>query len=226
MAPVVKALKQSDGLDVKVCVTAQHREMLDQVLRLFRIDPDFDLNIMQPGQELSSLTSSMLLSLHEIIKDVQPDVVLVHGDTTTTFVSSLAAFYEKIPVGHIEAGLRTGDIYTPWPEEMNRRLAGTISTWHFAPTERAARNLRNEGVSGNCINVTGNTVIDALLEIVSRLDVETELNRQATSCLPAVDDQRQLILVTGHRRESFGEGFGRICQALSRLAERDDVEIV
>jgi UDP-N-acetylglucosamine 2-epimerase (non-hydrolysing) len=208
-----------------VCVTAQHREMLDQVLELFRIRPDFDLNIMRAGQNLTDITSAVLHGLGDILATTPVDRVLVHGDTTTTFASSLAAFYRRIPVGHVEAGLRTRNIYSPWPEEMNRRLTGAIADLHFAPTERARRNLLDEGVPPNRIHVTGNTVIDALFEVNSRFEAEPQLAKKLAAQFPFLDG-RKLVLVTGHRRESFGAGFERICRALAKIATRQDVQIV
>jgi UDP-N-acetylglucosamine 2-epimerase (non-hydrolysing) len=225
MAPVVKALMEAPEIDARVCVTAQHREMLDQVLDLFGIVPDYDLDLMKPGQGLFEITSSALLGLKNILSEVAPDLVLVHGDTTTTLSASLAAYYERVPVGHVEAGLRTGNIYSPWPEEINRKVAGAITRLHFAPTKKSKENLRAENVSDEHINVTGNTVIDALLEVVEKL----EANSSASSGFDEVfgiDPSKRLVLVTGHRRESFGDGFERICNALARLAERDDIQII
>lgn len=226
MAPVVYALAAAPGLESRVCVTAQHREMLDQVLELFNIKPDYDLNLMRSGQDLTDITANVLQGMRPVLREFRPDLVLVHGDTTTTFAAALAAYYEKIPVGHVEAGLRTGNIYAPWPEEMNRRLAGAITTLHFAPTERAAENLRTEGVKPECIHVTGNTVIDALLEVVSKIKSDTSLAEKLAQQFPFLDTAKRLILVTGHRRENFGDGFERICQALASLAERKDIQII
>lgn len=226
MAPVVHALAAAPGLESRVCVTAQHREMLDQVLELFNIKPDYDLNLMRPGQDLTDITANVLQGMRPVLKEFKPDLVLVHGDTTTTFAAALAAYYEKISVGHVEAGLRTGDIYAPWPEEMNRRLAGAITTLHFAPTERAAENLRIEGVKPERIHVTGNTVIDALLEVVSRIKSDASLAEKLAQQFPFLDTAKHLVLVTGHRRENFGDGFERICHALASLAEREDIQIV
>jgi UDP-N-acetylglucosamine 2-epimerase (non-hydrolysing) len=226
MAPVVAALQQEAAFDTRVCVTAQHRQMLDQVLELFGIQPAFDLNLMRPGQDLTDITSNVLLGMRGVLREWRPDWVLVHGDTTTTFAAALAAFYEKVPVGHVEAGLRTGNIYSPWPEEMNRRLAGAITTLHFAPTERARANLEREGVDANAIQVTGNTVIDALLEVVARIKGDAQLLQAMASQFAFLDPAKRLILVTGHRRENFGEGFERICRALKALGERADVEIL
>ncbi len=225
MAPVVKALQASDTIDARVCVTAQHREMLDQVLSLFEIKPDFDLNLMQPGQGLFEITSGALLGLREVLEQEKPDLVLVHGDTTTTFAASLASYYLQIPVGHVEAGLRTGDIYSPWPEEINRKLTGAITRLHFAPTERSKSNLLDENTATERIFVTGNTVIDALLSVVEMLEADPAQS-DAFDRSFGIDPDKKMILVTGHRRESFGSGFERICAALVELAKRDDVQIV
>lgn len=226
MAPVVRALSQSSGVDSKVCVTAQHREMLDQVLNLFEIVPDFDLNIMRPKQDLTDVTTSVLIGMRDVLRGWRPDYVLVHGDTTTSFASSLAAYFEKINVAHVEAGLRTGNIYSPWPEELNRKLTGSISRLHFAPTEAAKHNLLREGISPSDIVVTGNTVIDALLAVVARLEADVSLRSSLDDRFGQLDPTRRLIVVTGHRRENFGAGFENICNALSDLSRRDDVEIV
>ncbi|MEC9207256.1 MAG: UDP-N-acetylglucosamine 2-epimerase (non-hydrolyzing) [Pseudomonadota bacterium] len=225
MAPVVKGLETAEGINSKVCVTAQHREMLDQVLELFEIVPDYDLNLMKPGQSLQDITSNVLLGLKPVLEEFKPDLVLVHGDTTTTLAASLAAYYAQIAVGHVEAGLRTGNIYSPWPEEINRKVAGAVAELHFAPTERASQNLLNENVAKEKIFVTGNTVIDALQQVSCRLSGDSKLSSEMERTIPLPDDKR-IILVTGHRRESFGGGFERICEAISRLAERDDVHIV
>jgi len=226
MAPVVRGLQQSESLAVQVCVTAQHRHMLDQVLDFFGIVPDFDLDLMKPGQDLTDITVSILVGLRSLLKDLQPDWVLVHGDTATTFSASLAAYYEKIPVGHVEAGLRTGNIYSPWPEEMNRRIAGVIATLHFAPTETARQNLLREGVAPQCIHVTGNTVIDALQVVVKKLYSDKVLLQSMSEKFSFLSSIRRTVLVTGHRRENFGEGFKNICCALHDLAKRSDVQIV
>jgi len=226
MAPVVAALKQEEAFDIKVCVTAQHRQMLDQVLELFGIVPDFDLNLMQPGQDLTDITSSVLLGMRGVLRQWRPDWVLVHGDTTTTFAAALAAYYEKISVGHVEAGLRTGNIYSPWPEEMNRRLAGAITSLHFAPTNRARENLLRENVSADGIIVTGNTVIDALLEVVQRVKSAGTLRQELENRFAFLAPEKKLVLVTGHRRENFGAGFERICRALRTLGGRHDLEIL
>ena len=226
MAPLVLELNKRPELDVKVCVTAQHREMLDQVLDLFDLTPDYDLDLMQPGQDLYDITARALLGLKDVLLEAKPDLVLVHGDTTTTFSASLAAFYQKIPVGHIEAGLRTGDIYNPWPEEINRKLTCSLTQLHFAPTKRSQQNLLVENISDDNIFVTGNTVIDALLQVVEIIKTDTALNQRLKAQFNFVDPSKKLILVTGHRRESFGGGFERICQALKSLAKRGDVQII
>jgi len=218
MAPLVKVLAADERFDAKVCITGQHREMLDQVLDLFEIDPDFDLNIMKPGQTLNDVTVSILLGLKPILEDFKPDVVLVHGDTATTFAASLAAYYQQIKVGHVEAGLRTGNIYSPWPEEANRKLTSAITNCHFAPTAGSKENLLNEGVSESDITVTGNTVIDALFWVREKLQKDNFLSEELASQFDYLDPKKRLILVTGHRRESFGGGFERICEALRQIA--------
>lgn len=225
MAPVVSALKAIEGIETLVAVTAQHRQMLDQVLDLFGIVPDEDLDVMQPGQTLPGLFTRLLLGMTEIFERRRPDLVLVHGDTSTTFATALAAFYAKVPVGHVEAGLRTGNMHSPWPEEMNRRLATPLCSLHFAPTQAARANLLHEGITSDAIHVTGNTVIDALLEVAAKLEADESLSACAAR-FPFLDARRRLVLVTGHRRENFGDGFERICMALVQLAERDDVQIV
>ncbi|MBT3358501.1 MAG: UDP-N-acetylglucosamine 2-epimerase (non-hydrolyzing) [Rhodospirillales bacterium] len=226
MAPVVKALASTQGMDARVCVTAQHRGMLDQVLGLFDIRPDFDLDIMKNNQTLTDITCGVLRGLDDVLAEFKPDRVLVHGDTTTTLAASLAAFYRRIPVGHVEAGLRTGNLYAPYPEEMNRRLTDGIADMMFAPTEGSRRNLLAEGVNEDKVFVTGNTVIDALLEVTERLRADTSLVENLQSQFPFLDEGRKLILVTGHRRENFGDGFQQICSALAQLADRTDVQIV
>lgn len=227
MAPLALALQADPRFDAKVCVTGQHRQMLDQVLDLFELSPDFDLNIMRPGQDLTDVTSFILLGMREVLASAKPDVVLVHGDTATTFAASLAAYYQQIPVAHVEAGLRTGNIYSPWPEEGNRKLTGALATLHFAPTETSSANLLREGIEPSSIIVTGNTVIDALLQVVAKLDTDCDLQAQFVSRFPFLKAGRKLVLVTGHRRESFGGGFERICQALVDTAKRfPEVEIV
>lgn len=225
-APLVRALQAADGIEARLCVTAQHRQMLDQVLDLFQLVPDFDLDIMEPGQGLTEVTCNVLTGLRNVLEEFQPDRVLVHGDTTTTFAASLAAYYARIPVGHVEAGLRTGNIYAPWPEEINRKLTGSIADRHYAPTAWAKENLLRENVPEEQVIVTGNTVIDALLWVDRRLDENKGLKGRIAEQFPFFDRERRCILVTGHRRESFGQGFENICHALSRLAERDDVQIV
>lgn len=226
MAPVVNTLAQSQGIDARVCVTGQHRQMLDQVLELFNIKPDFDLDVMKPGQDLTDLTSNVLTGMRNVFNHWHPDWVLVHGDTTTTLATSLAAFYKKIPVGHIEAGLRTGNIYSPWPEEMNRRIASAICTIHFAPTEIAKANLIREGVNPNAIKMTGNTVIDALLDVVHRVRSEESIVNGMAQRFQFLDKTKKLILVTAHRRENFGDGFLNICAGIEQISLRDDVQIV
>lgn len=226
MAPVVNALAKTEGIEAKVCVTAQHRQMLDQVIDLFEIKPDFDLDLMTPGQDLTDITSNVLQGMRSVFQHWQPDWVLVHGDTTTTLATSLAAYYEKIRVGHVEAGLRTGNIYSPWPEEMNRRIASAISEVHFSPTEMAKANLIREGVEERSVIVTGNTVIDALLDVVHRVRTDLTLRSKLLKIFDFLDQSKKLILVTGHRRENFGDGFLGICAALAEISKRDDVEIV
>lgn len=226
MAPVVAALAADPSVRLSVCVTAQHRQMLDQVLALFGIVPDFDLSVMRPDQSLGDITSAVLTGLRPVFEESRPDWVLVHGDTTTTLAASLAAYYQRIPVGHVEAGLRTHNIYSPWPEEVNRRVAGIVAGLHFAPTEGARANLLAEAVPDDRIIVTGNTVIDAVMDVRRRIEADPALERQLDEALPALDPAKRVVLVTGHRRESFGQGFEEICAGLRRLAERGDVEIV
>ncbi|MGR5187688.1 non-hydrolyzing UDP-N-acetylglucosamine 2-epimerase [Photobacterium damselae] len=227
MAPLVHALANDDRFDAKVCVTAQHREMLDQVLELFEITPDYDLNLMKAGQTLNDITARILLELKSVLQEFKPDVVLVHGDTATTFAASLAAYYEQIAVGHVEAGLRTGNLYSPWPEEANRKLTAALAKYHFAPTETSKTNLLKENYSEDNIFITGNTVIDALLMVKAKIDTNSDLKSTLASQFPFRDESKKMILVTGHRRESFGGGFERICQALAMIAkENPDVQIV
>jgi len=227
MAPLVHALADDKRFEAKVCVTAQHREMLDQVLMLFNIVPDYDLNLMKVGQTLPEVTSRILIELTPVLKEFKPDVVLVHGDTATTFSASLAAYYEQIAVGHVEAGLRTGNIYSPWPEEGNRKLTGALTKYHFAPTENSKQNLLNENYHSDNIYVTGNTVIDALLQIKAQIESDVDLSNDLASRFPMLDNRKKLILVTGHRRESFGGGFERICEALVQTAKaHSDVQIL
>ncbi len=222
MAPLIKEFeKHKNDFHVKICVTAQHREMLDQVLELFEIEPDYDLNVMELGQDLYDITSKVLLGLRNILKEFQPDIVLVHGDTTTTFSATLAAFYQKIDVGHVEAGLRTGNIYSPWPEEANRLLTTQISKYHFAPTQSNKTNLLKEHISNEHIIITGNTVIDALFWVLNKIknhaDLQTTLIQTIKQLGYPISD-RKMVLITGHRRENFGEGFLNICTALQELA--------
>lgn len=227
MAPLVLALQSDDRFESVLCVTGQHREMLDQVLSLFALSPEYDLNIMRSGQGLTDITAGILTGMRDVLADVNPDIVLVHGDTATTFATTLAAYYQRIPVGHVEAGLRTGNLYSPWPEEANRKLTGALAAVHFAPTRTAAENLLAEGVADDRIAVTGNTVIDALLQTVARFDKDPELVNSLSRHLPFLTPERRVVLVTGHRRESFGGGFERICEALNRTARAfPDVDIV
>lgn len=227
MAPLVKKLQVNpEEFQTIVCVTGQHREMLDQVLRLFDITPEYDLNVMKPNQDLYDITSRILLGMRDVLKQVQPDIVLVHGDTTTSMAAALAAFYQQIPVGHVEAGLRTGNIYSPWPEEMNRLMTGRISTVHFSPTPLAKQNLLQEYVDEAKIVVTGNTVIDALQMVVERLKNDEQLAGEVKEKVlnmgydvNRLGEDRRLILITGHRRENFGEGFLNICHAIKNLSE-------
>ena len=235
MAPLVLALQQEKGpFETIVCVTGQHREMLDQVLKIFDIRPDFDLNIMKQGQDLYDITARVLTGMRDILRETQPDVVLVHGDTTTSTAAALAAFYQQIPVGHVEAGLRTNNIYSPWPEEMNRQLTGRIATFHFAPTTLSRENLLKEHIDESRITVTGNTVIDALHLVVDRLkndpvlaEKQADILRQADYDTARLDNHRKLVLITGHRRENFGDGFIRMVTAIKDLAEKyPDVDFV
>lgn len=227
MAPLVHALAADERFEAKVCVTAQHREMLDQVLSLFEITPDYDLNLMKAGQTLNDITARILLELKPVLQEFKPDVVLVHGDTATTFASSLAAYYEQIAVGHVEAGLRTGNIYSPWPEEANRKLTGALTKYHFAPTNTSKANLLQENYSPANIVVTGNTVIDALLIVKAKIERDSKLKAELAAQFPFLDESKRLILVTGHRRESFGGGFERICEALAITAKANlDVQIL
>lgn len=228
MAPLVKEFQaRANEFDTIVCVTGQHREMLKQVLELFDIKPDYDLEIMKEGQDLYDVTTRVLLGMREVLKKTKPDVVLVHGDTTTSTAAALAAFYQQIPVGHVEAGLRTHNIYSPWPEEMNRQLTGRMATYHFAPTELSRDNLLAEGVATDRIFITGNTVIDALLQVVTRVkgnaDLRNEVSRKLLQFgydVNRLEAGRRLVLITGHRRENFGEGFLNICRAIQTLSKR------
>lgn len=235
MAPLVKEFQKFlEKFETVVCVTGQHREMLDQVLNLFKITPDFDLNIMKQGQDLYDITSRVLLGMRDVLQEVKPDVVLVHGDTTTSTATALAAFYQQIPVGHVEAGLRTHDIYSPWPEEMNRLITSRIAEYNFAPTELSRQNLLNEGVSDSKIFVTGNTVIDALHLVIEKIKSNQEIKEQLAQSLKKsgfdvnrITSGRKLVLITGHRRENFGNGFIQICSAIKTLCEKYvDVDFV
>ena len=235
MAPLVKCLKQRDTeFEPIVCVTGQHREMLDQVLKIFEIKPDYDLNIMKVGQDLYDITSRVLLGMRDVLTKVNPDIVLVHGDTTTSTASALAAFYQQIPVGHVEAGLRTRNIYSPWPEEMNRQITGRIATLDFSPTPLSRQNLLDEGVGEEHIYVTGNTVIDALHIVVNKINSDKSLKDNLSSHLreqgydvARLECGRRLVLITGHRRENFGDGFLNICKAIKHLSEKyTDVDFV
>ncbi|MDE1335114.1 non-hydrolyzing UDP-N-acetylglucosamine 2-epimerase [Vibrio aestuarianus] len=227
MAPLVHALAEDDRFEAKCCVTAQHREMLDQVLELFEITPDYDLHLMKVGQTLNDVTARIVQELKPVLEEFKPDVVLVHGDTATTFAASLAAYYEQIEVGHVEAGLRTGNIYSPWPEEANRRLTGVLTKYHFAPTETSKENLLRENFAPDDICVTGNTVIDALLMVKDKIESDSALNATLAAQFSFLDDSKKLILVTGHRRESFGGGFERICEALAITAKQHpEVQII
>ncbi len=228
MAPLVKEFQKNDKIfDTIVCVTGQHREMLDQVLNIFEITPDYDLNIMQQGQDLYDVTARVLVGMRDVLKETHPDVVLVHGDTTTSTATALAAFYQQIPVGHVEAGLRTHNIYSPWPEEMNRQITGRIATYHFSPTSLSQQNLLQEGISGEHILVTGNTVIDALYWVVDKIKSDGALSSSLALVLnnagydvSRLENGRKLVLITGHRRENFGEGFIQMCTAIKTLAEK------
>lgn len=228
MAPLVKEFqKHPEAFQTIVCVTGQHREMLDQVLNLFDIKPDYDLNIMKQGQDLYDVTSRVLLGMRDVLKKTNPDLILVHGDTTTSTASALAAFYQQIPVGHVEAGLRTHDIYSPWPEEMNRLMTGRIAAYHFSPTALSRQNLLDEGIKEEAITVTGNTVIDALYMVVDKIKSDKQLGeelrgilRQSGYDVNRLDGDRKLVLITGHRRENFGEGFISMCRAIKALAEK------
>jgi UDP-N-acetylglucosamine 2-epimerase (non-hydrolysing) len=227
MAPLALTLAADPRFEARVCVTGQHREMLDQVLDLFQLKPDYDLSIMKSGQDLTDITTAILQGLKGVLTDTKPDIVLVHGDTATTLAATLAAYYQQIPVGHVEAGLRTGNINSPWPEEGNRKLTGALASLHFAPTATSRHNLLHEGVPASRIHVTGNSVIDALLGVVSRLECSAVLQSQFQQQFSFLETGRRLILVTGHRRESFGGGFERICSALVATARRHpDVQIV
>ena len=218
MAPLIKEMSKSDILDSRVCVTGQHREMLDQVLEFFEINPEYNLDVMEPGQSLTGLTASMLSRLEYVYSDFKPDLVLVHGDTSSTLAGCLSAYYEKVPVGHVEAGLRTGNLDRPWPEEGNRKIVGAISHLHFAPTSAAAKNLSNEGLSKKNIHITGNTVIDALLWTKNKIETDIILQSQLSKEFPMIQSNRKMILVTTHRRENFGNGLKNICKAIREIA--------
>ena len=235
MAPLVKEFqKYPEQFQTIVCVTGQHREMLDQVLHIFEIEPDYDLNIMKQGQDLYDVTARVLIGMRDVLKEARPDVVLVHGDTTTSTAAALAAFYQQIPVGHVEAGLRTHNVYSPWPEEMNRQITGRIATYHFAPTPLSRQNLLDEGIKEEAITVTGNTVIDALYMVVDRIKNDKTLDFGLNCSLikagydvDRLNDGKKLVLITGHRRENFGDGFISMCQAIKTLSEKyPDVDFV
>lgn len=226
MAPVVRALHACDGISPYVVVTAQHRQLLDQVLGVFGIVPDEDLDAMQPGQSLADLTSLILQGMSEVIARRRPDLVLVHGDTTTTVATSMAALYNRTPVGHVEAGLRTGDLLAPWPEEANRKMVSTLAAVHFAPTAHARANLLAEGIPTQRIFVTGNTVVDALLAASKRIQYDQPLAASLAALFPFLDSNKRLVLVTGHRRENFGDAFVDICRALKAIADRGDTQVL
>jgi UDP-N-acetylglucosamine 2-epimerase (non-hydrolysing) len=228
MAPLALKLQQNiEDFETKVCVTGQHRQMLDQVLELFNLKPDFDLNLMKPGQTLSDVTSGVLKGLEQVFEQWKPDIILVHGDTATTFAASLAGYYHKIKIGHVEAGLRTGDLYSPWPEEANRQLTGVLANYHFAPTNSSYQNLIKENVNPETIIVTGNTVIDALLQVKDKVEQDEDLIQKFEQEFKFLDKSKKLVLVTGHRRENFGQGFLNICTALANLAKKySDIQIV
>jgi len=227
MAPIVRLLSENDNFISKVCVTAQHRDMLDQVLELFEIIPDYDLDLMKDSQSLNQITSSIIINLKKILIEFKPDLVLVHGDTATTFAATLGAYYEQIPIGHVEAGLRTGNIYSPWPEEGNRKLTGAIANFHFAPTEIAKDNLLLEGIKKENILITGNTVIDSLFWVEDKIAKDNTISENLSKKFSFLSEKRKIILVTGHRRESFGMGFERICKAIKLIAEENsEIDIV
>ena len=234
MIPLVIELNKRDGFQLVICVTGQHREMLDQVLKIFHITPDYDLNIMKQGQDLYDVTARVLMGMRDILKKELPDVVLVHGDTTTSVAAALAAFYQQIPVGHVEAGLRTYNIYSPWPEEMNRQITGRIATFHFAPTTLSRCNLLKEGVGDEMIIVTGNTVIDALHMVVDKIKTDKKLDNELNRSLllsgydvTRLNKKKRLVLITGHRRENFGDGFLSVCKSIKTLAQvYPDVDFV
>lgn len=227
MSPLVHTLNVDDRFEEKVCVTAQHREMLDKVLELFEITPDYDLNLMKPGQDLTDVTCGILQGLKPVLAEFKPDYVLVHGDTATTLSTTLASYYQQIKVGHVEVGLRTGNIYSPWPEEGNRKLTGAITDLHFSPTENSKNNLLKENVSEHKIIITGNTVIDALHNVIEKLEANNELKASLEEQFNFLNQDKRLVLITGHRRESFGGGFERICEAIAQVGKAfPDVEFV
>ncbi len=226
LAPLINLLKKNKNIKTIVCVTAQHRQMLDQVLDLFGIEPDIDLNLMKPGQDLVGVTAEILTNFQKVIQKIRPDWVVVHGDTTTTFAAALAAFYEKTPIAHVEAGLRTGNFYAPWPEEMNRTFTGKLSALHFAPTEKSKLNLLKEGVPEDTIHITGNTVIDALLETQKVFLNDAQMREKLNERFSFLDPHKKTLLVTGHRRENFGQGFENICESVRALADREDLQII
>lgn len=228
MAPLaIKLQEDNDSFEAKVCVTGQHRQMLDQVLDLFQLNPDFDLNLMKPGQTLSDITSGVLKGLEQVFEIWKPDLILVHGDTATTFAASLAGYYHKIKIGHVEAGLRTGDLYSPWPEEANRKLTGVLADYHFAPTMSSYNNLIKENIKSTNVVVTGNTVIDALIQVKDKVEQDQQLIQKFEQEFNFLDKNKKMILVTGHRRENFGQGFLNICTALAQLAKKyPNVQII
>jgi len=226
MCPLALELKKRSSIKTIVVVTAQHRQMLDQVMDIFKLKADFDLNVMAPNQTLGDVTCKVLKGMENVFDQWRPDIVLVQGDTTTVMATALAAFYHKIEVGHVEAGLRTGNIYSPWPEEMNRLIAGNLATWHFAPTPRSRDNLLKENKDPSRVFVTGNTVIDALHDAVGMIDADKALEARLSAQFPFLDPTKRLMLVTGHRRENFGDGFIHICNAIARVAKRPDVQVV
>jgi UDP-N-acetylglucosamine 2-epimerase (non-hydrolysing) len=227
LAPLISELQAHAHIHNKICITGQHQQMLDPLLKLFHLSPDFNLKVMTDNQSLSSLTAKILTGLEPVLTQYKPDCVVVHGDTTTTLAASLAAYYHQIPIAHIEAGLRTSNLYLPWPEEANRKLAAGLAHWHFAPTEQARQNLLREGVSSKQIHVTGNTVIDALLDMKYKIDSQPQLRRALQQQFSFLRANRKLILITAHRREQFGQGFERICEALATVARQfPDVDLI
>ncbi|MFK7856057.1 MAG: non-hydrolyzing UDP-N-acetylglucosamine 2-epimerase [Granulosicoccus sp.] len=226
MAPLVKRLKLCTELETVLCSTGQHKQMLDQVMSVFGLKPDIDLGIMRSGQDLIDVTTGVMQGLRDTFNQQKPDVVLVHGDTNTTFATTLTAYYHQVTVHHVEAGLRTGNLYSPWPEEGNRKLTGALAAHHYAPTKSSRANLIAEGIHEDSITITGNTVIDALLDACAQLEADSNLQATIAKQLPTLDSAKKLILVTGHRRENFGSGFENICKAIATLAQRDDVQII